>query len=330
MGLLNYLFRDKKSIAQDLAITNTRRMELWQEHLENYSRRREIVWTIHNKIYDPSKKIITTPPFVKIRYNESDFVEYAPLLAELESLISPDIINLNEEVKSEKEIIDDVKDLTEMLKDIHENELGSLMKKLASGRIKQQGLLQVFKKIYDLLQVELQLIKMIQKNPPKDIENFNYLHTLIEEEGKLYSPFKKGSYFTDTTINEDIQRFTRAILLNEKIKEKVETAEEKFARKLARDFNPDNDSDSLSSYGILAEKIYSSLVKLAKKELAKDAAIEYVVMKVEDLMNNDAIMMDILKRLRPSFDDVKDRIVTTVFRNAFESGHFEDFVRNTR
>lgn len=187
MGLLNHLFENKKHLAKGLVMGESKRIKLWQEHLTNYKYRKMLTDPVHS-----DSQIDTR-------------------LYELKAGISSELISINKEEKTEKEIIADLKKLRSF------KEIEKLTTALANERRRQATILKIFQEIHNILKTELHLIKLIEKKPSNVRDLFKKLFVLVHKEDRLYEPFILN-FFEDNSIHEDISRLTNAVLLGVKSK----------------------------------------------------------------------------------------------------------------
>ncbi|MBW2974569.1 hypothetical protein KY366_02530 [Candidatus Woesearchaeota archaeon] len=296
MGLLNHIFGDKKDIAKELAVDNEKCIPLWEQHISNWKQREQLC-----KKFSPAN-MRKAPPASN---------EILPILEKIESLISPDLITIGDEKKLEEEILDDMGRLKEI------KEIESLSQIFLYEKRKKEALVKLFGETYDVLEIELHLIELIKEWPPNVEKLLKHLFKLIfYHEDELYKPFRKELFNKST--NEAISRFVRAVLLQEELKEEIESEEEKFARDISEKMR----EGSKHHYRRLGEDIFSELVD--RVQLLRSEDITEGIKRLEDLIENDDLLYKMIKKLRPRYADVKIRAVILAFRKAFNMGEFEE------
>ena len=300
MGLLNHLFESKKRIAKEFVMDDNKRMALWNQHLSNYLIRR---------------KLSNHFNFGNIDRALQDFEATDRILGQIEALISPEFVNIANEEKTDEEILADL----ERLKS--NSEIVKLSEAIVSVKQKQFTLLKLFHEITNVLKAVLHLIKLIRKNPLNSrYLLFRLFEIISHQEARLYKVFRE-QYFSEENkhIHANIVRIARAIILEEEVKEEMETEEEKFARKMVEQMAPD---ESMRRYRKLGEDIFSELAEMAGGPMPIEEDITEGIKLMEGFIKNDEIMHNIVKKLRPKYDDTKIRGVILAFRKAYNLGHF--------
>jgi hypothetical protein len=305
MGLFNHLFGNKKALAEELAMDDNKRLALWDEHLKNYEERE---WLCRNFNY----------------FNINDAVknldQTIKILEQIESLISPELVSLGKEIKIDQESIRDIKDL-EILSRVE-----GLSEMFGATEKKEKIILELFNKMFRVLKAELQLIRQIRKKPENVrellLELFDIMYAV---EARLSNVFRDKCYREESKkIHVDIMKITRAILLEEKLEKRKETDDEKFARQLHRKMI---DPESDHSYRRLGEAILDKLAAMAGSPLPRDAE-KYMtgIEKINKFVGDDNLLHEVIRKLRPRFDETRIRIVMNAFRSAYNHLHFEDLM----
>lgn len=306
MGLFTHLFGSKRSIAKKLVMDDNRRMGLWNEHLANYALREEL-----------SKQF----NFGNVDKALRDFRATDKILRRIEALISPELVNIADEEKTDEEILADL----ELLK--NNVEIEHLADAVVSVKQKQSALLELFHEIWNVLKAELHLIRLIRKNIQKNSSHSRDLllrlfKIIFYQEARLYGVFREQYFFKENKhVHQDIVRIARAIMLEEKVKEEIETDEEKFAQEMVKQMAP---GESRRRYRKLGEDIFFILAKMAGAPMPRGEDITKGIKRMEELMEDNEIMYKIVKKLRPKYNDVKIKGVILAFRQAYNLSHFEE------
>ena len=303
MGLLNHIFRNTKEVAGQIALDDEKRVALWNEHLANYSRRAELA-----------------KPFAQGKVDDSlkDFDAVKIKLDEIGMLISPELVNIENEEKTDQEIVKDL----ETLKSVQEIErLASL---IMSAEGKQKAMVELFKEILNVLKTELHLIKLARKNPANEKELLGQLAKLVNEnETHLYKVFweQPGARNSDE-LHKEIVKITRAILVEEEIRDELVADEQAFVNELVKKMSP---SGGKNDYRELAEDIFLGLTEMAGSPLGKGEDGLGTIGKMKELMRSDEKMEGLVKKLRPAYDESKVKCVVAAFREAYRLGNLIDF-----
>lgn len=306
MGFFNQLFGGRKRTALELHLEAEKRLELWHRYLENYPKREQLA-----KYFS----------YASLRENDVTSNDYAQglmqVLAQIESLIGQELIDVTDEQKADEQIMADLRKLTASN---HGQELYQLTNAIARESGKQKNLLVLFRKLHDVLKAELHAIQTVRKFPEKRPELLQLLSDLIfTQEGYLYKTFNADS-FTDRSVYDEINLIARAILLEEELKEKIETAEDKFVNLMIKIMG---NEDSAHHYRKLGESIYEDLVEEVG-DLGPEGDITEGIRRLEELMKDDALMQQLVKRARPKYNDEKISWTIKAFRKAYELGHFDN------
>ncbi len=301
MGLLNHLFGSKIRIAKELVMDDNKRMALWDKHLANYVLREKLATQFNYSTVDAAVK---------------NFDATKSILDRIANLISPELVNISGEEKTDNEILEDLERLKNM------REIEGIYTDIVLVQQKQAPLRTLFREILTVLKAELHLIKLIGKKPSNVRELLLRLFTIIfHNEAQLYKIFRE-QYFSEEHkhVHPIIARIARAIILEEKIKEERETDVEKFARQMVTQMAP---GESMRAYRKLGEGIFYELARLAGAPMVRGEDIIAGIVRMEGHIRNDELMYRLVKRLRPKYTDVKIRSVVLAFRRAYSLGHFD-------
>jgi len=231
--------------------------------------------------------------------------------------------SISDEEPLEKEIFGNL----QRLKSI--GEIESLSKVIIEEKQKVLRLLSLFQEMHDVLRAELRLIQLIRKRIWKDgIATVKSLllklfELIFHHEDRLYGVFIERYYCEENKdTHKNIVRIARAIILEEEIKEELETDEDKFAREMVEKMHP---GESKRMYRELGEDIFYALLDEAGTPFStKGDEFMKGVKRMEDSIKNDKLLYRIIKKLRPKYDDMKIRAVIQAFRKAHYLGHFEE------
>lgn len=310
MGLLNHLFGDKKSIAQELGMDDDKRMALWQEHLSNYAQAESL--SKHFCLKNVDKAI-------------QDFDAFANVLNQIESLTSSELVSISDEEKTDKEILLDLEKLRST------GEIEQIAGAVVNEEHKQEALLKLFREIHDVLKTKLHLIRAIRRVHQaylKEPKLYGYLKKLLVElfrlifwhEAELYRLFREECH-SDKSKHERISRLVKAVILEQKFKEEMETEEEKFAREMLKKMGPEKSS---SGYRKLGEDIFDRILEMIGAPFQDGEATMRGVEQMEKLIGGDNTLFRIIRELRPQYNEVKVRAAMLAFRRAYNAGHFEE------
>ena len=306
MGLLNHLFGSKTKArvktARKLVMDDARRLQLWQTHLVNYLQREQL-----SKYFS----------FKNIDVALADFNKTKNILIQIELLILPELITVTSEQKNEAEVMIDL----QRLRDVPG--IQALVHTLVYDRKKHLTLPLLFTEIHNLLLTELHLLRLIQQKPA-NLKNLllQLFELIFTREAFLYKPFREDSYLQENkATHAEIMALARAALLEQELQEKIESAEEVFAREIGGKMAS---GESKRSYRKLAEDIYGVLAEKAGAPVSRGEDISEAIARMEADIGNDVLMRSIIKKLRPKYDKIKIKGVILAFRTAYQWGHFEE------
>ncbi|MEK6886526.1 MAG: hypothetical protein AABW88_01720 [Nanoarchaeota archaeon] len=299
MALLNRLFGNKTNESRKLVLADSKRIILWDQSIKNYKKKEELSrYFKFGNLKNPSK----------------DFWENLPsVLNKIRSLISDELINIKSEKKTNNEILSDMKKL------ISEETIDKIHGEIQDERNMNKNVLKNIKRIHDILKVELHAIDASLKNPRENKEMLEQVFTLIfHHEAAAYQIFQKESFFKESLPkHERIKKIAKAIILEQKLKEEIETDEDKFVSSAIKIIGNENSKHQLRR---LAEDIYSELAEKVGGTTRRNN-IEEAIKDLEKAMKRDEILFEIIKKLRPTYNDEKIRQVMYIFRKAYNLGH---------
>jgi hypothetical protein len=297
MGLFNHLFGDKKSSEGKLAIEDERRIALWKEHLSNHIEREKLSKHFNRANVDKTLE---------------NFETVEAILEKIEALISPELIKINDEEKTDAEILVDL----EQLRD--NPELDNLSSEIRALGGEQSVLLTIFHEIHKILEAELYLIRLIRKKPENIRDLLLKLFRIIfHQEARLYGIFREEKYFEENRpTHTKIMKMATAIIHGKEVEKMGE--EEKLAREIFEQMGPKG------KHRKLAEDIFLRLIKIIGAPLRTPEAVMQGINALEDLIKNDEKLYRIIKKLRPKYDDNMFKAVILAFREAYKAGYLED------
>ena len=290
MGLLNNLF-PKEDIAKEISKNVEKRIKIWNEYLETYLKKEKL-----------AKELLKSP-------------NYKQIIKDIETLIPKELMDMEKEEKNEKELLKDFKRLTSVK---WGNQVFDL-KEIIQQERDVQSIYSILEKLSELLKAEINIIKVINKNPEKIGDYLDYLYKMI-----VSQEFNLNTLFRHRLVRvefKETQELVHKIIRGEKILHEIETDEEKFSREIFKEMAKD---ESKSKYRKLGEDIFSELAEMAGAPLSKSEDILEGIERMEGFMANDKIIYNIIRKLRPKYDDAKIKIVITVFRKAYNLDHFSD------
>ena len=306
MGLLNYLFGSRAGRARGLSIKGQERLRLWEKHLKDFKKREEL-----SKFFS----------IANIGYALEHPEELDRVLDQIENLISKDIVVIDAEEKLEEEIL---RDLARLAGRDSQAETSMLNSAIMDETQKQDKLKKLFKKILDVLTLELHLIRKIRQRSSNMRAFLSGLFRLIFiEEAKLYELFLGERILSDDRdMFGAIQKISRAIILEEKFDEDAVSAETEFINSMIDQMGP----ESRHSFRKLGEGIFHELINLAKGRMGENYDPENLIEVMESILENDAVMLQIITkkkgRLQLSVEQI--RWTLNAFKKAYTAEHFSD------
>jgi len=281
-----------------------KRMPLWEEHISNFRKREEL-----------SKHF----GFRNIEKALQDLRATDAILHRIEKLISSELISIGDDEKLEEEILADLDGL------VHYENIEELTRTVIQEKRKQASLISIFREIHNVLKTELHLLRRIRnKIKEKDLSKLKELllelwKLINQNEFRLYKVFQEEFFLEESKpARPEIARLAKAILLQEKLEEEMETAEERFAREIVKKMSPD---ESKRTYVRLGEEIFGALAERAGPPISDD--VVETVEKMNRFVGDEAVLQKIIRRLRPKYDEVMVKAVALAFRKAYDMGHFE-------
>lgn len=306
--MLNHLFgnnsRENKDTARKLVMDENKRMTLWNEHLSTHLLREKLCENFNFKNVDSALQ---------------NFEATKDILIQLENLISPEFVNINNEEKNEVEILDDLKKLKT------NSELDKLCDDVVYLKQKQSNIIALFDEMLLVLRTELHLIQLLKTNPINSRDLLLKLFEIIfHKEARLYQVFMEKTFRREENkhIHFAIVKIARSIILEEELKEEIESDEEKFVREIVTKMGL---SESRNSYRLMAENMYLDLADMAGAPLRNDEDILDGINRLGEFIKDDVVMYNLVKKLKPKYTDLEIKMVILAFRFAFDLGHFDDY-----
>jgi hypothetical protein len=145
------------------------------------------------------------------------------------------------------------------------------------------------------------------------------MEMIVHNEARLYSVFSAARFAEDNAAHERVAAIARSMLLEEEVKEELERDDETFASAMLKQMQ---NEESKWAYRRLGEDIFHALAAKAGAPLERGTDITKGLARMERLMKDDALMRQIIKALRPKFDEAKTRGAIAAFRSAYGSGSF--------
>ena len=305
MGLLNQLFGNQKKLAREIILDEKKRLELWKKHVEDHKKRVELARNIN---YANAKLIVLDENRLKT------------VLDQIEALISSDIISIEEEERTDEEILKDLKGLRDI------DHIHSLAGNVVSAKQKQKHILSLFNEIHRVLIAELHLIGRIRRKPEGRLDLLIELFKLIHyNELRLYKVFIEDWFSTESLHQHPkIMSIARAVLLQQKIEEEMETAEEKMADEMVKTMG-EGKRVSRNSYRKLAEKILEEVIEKTDVSLDDEDYFEESARQIERILKDESYISSLIRKFRPKYDDLKVKSMFLAIEKAFRAGHFFDF-----
>lgn len=304
MGMFNHLFGSKSDLAREIQFDAVRRMTFWQEHLDNFPEREELAKffsfnNVDNAIAHPQ--------------------ELDKVLARMESLISRDLITIGDEEKTEEEI---TKDIERIFPGSSEDPID-----LVSIVQKRNSMFKTLRRLHDILMVELHAMRTIRKTIREGgILNRDFLlkifRLIFHDEANINNNFIAEDSQEDMATLDELNRLTRFVILEEKVTEDMQTAEEAFVRMAV----PHMADGSKHKFRRLAESIYEDLLEMVGAPFRDADDIEEGVKQLELKIQDDKLLRELIikNRRKQKFTDEEILWMVKAFQKAFEHGHFEE------
>ncbi|MFA6088936.1 MAG: hypothetical protein WC755_03665 [Candidatus Woesearchaeota archaeon] len=296
-----HLFRN---IGKELIEEEHKRIILWNDLLKNQELSEELSNHFNCKNVDKALE---------------NFKETDEILKQIEALTSKELVDISDEEKTDDEILTEL----DKLREIHE--LEALNDDIVEIKQKEHRIRELFQEIFKILTLKLHLIRVIRNNPTKELL-ITLFRLIFFQEAMVFKIFKKDTFFDESKhIHFYITKITKAIILEEEIKEEPETDEEKFIKEMVKKMGIE---DSRNEYRLLGENIYNEFAEMAGAPLGMNGDILKGIERMEKLMKKDKLMYKTIKKLKPKYDDAKIKMTIIAFRQSYELSHFMGFEVN--
>ncbi len=303
----------EEGIAKDLVLNRKKILDLWKEHLQDFAHREDLA-----RLFKPGNlndsKVVHSPRF---------WGDLQPVLDKIEALISKDFVNIHKEERSEEEILSDLKRLTS---EESRAETVDLTDSIVHEFNKHRQLIKLFKKVHDIIKLELHLIRLIREKPKNFPELLRGIFQLIfQEEPRIYRIFKEEGFVFDKPAFFEIERIATALFLGKELKDELATAEHIFVKLVVKIME---DPTSEHEYRELGEDIYIELAKLMPLSASIERDIREWGDHIRELILNDTIMTKIteavLQRKNKTYTNEQVKGLIRAFRKSYGLEHFRE------
>jgi len=300
MGFFNHLFGNRSDIAGEIGFDAKKRLSLWSEHLANFPKREALA-----KFFS----------YANVDNALNNLPELDRVLAEIESLVSKDLVSIEDEEKTQDEILQDIERLIS-------SRDGYAVSHLTSIVARQAAIFNILKKLYRMLKVELHAIRAVRKNPNRNFL-LNLFKLIFHEEASINNGFMAecySKYGKDTW--EDLDRLAKATLLEEKLTEDIQSAEETFIRMAVQEIG----SEKRRKYRRLAEDIYYDLLEIIGAPFRTPEDFDRGLEELERLVLDDNTLQKLIlkNKRRLKLTDEQVEWMIKAFKKSYEYGHFEE------
>ena len=302
MGLLNHLFGSEESVAKELKKYEKDKLwDLFEKLVSDYKKKDRLCQHFSSSNVDKALE---------------DFNATKNVLRQIRSLISSELVSISDEDKLEGKILGDLEGLNSM------DDIRNLSLVIVKEKGRKENFHILFNEIHNVLMIELHLIRIIMGNPPNAGNLLLRLFKLIfSKENHLYEVFIKESYSAESRhLHKEICRIARAVIFQEEAEELKETDEDKFVSDMVKYMGQ---GESSHRYRKLGVAIFDKLAEMAGVELLRDDITEGLE-RMEELIQDNKVLLKMIKGLRPKYSDIKIMATMRAFRNAFDIGAFED------
>ena len=160
------------------------------------------------------------------------------------------MVNIGDETKTENEILGDI--------DVLQNEWKKPGKKfsLSSTSIveRHQAVKYMLNRLYRILMVELHALRHLKTKPTRELL-LKLFKILFHDEDFINCEYRR----IDTKVLKDLNNLTRAVLLEEKVTEEMQSAEDTFVKNAVKHMR----MDSKHAYRRLAERVQDDILEIA-------------------------------------------------------------------
>lgn len=317
MALLNHLFRSRRDIGRELGFDNQKRLSLWLEHVKNYEERETLARRFN---------------FANIDSFLQNPAVFAETIQKLKQLISEEFVHINDEERTDDEIRSDLQvfgnlspDLKRFLGEREFNKPVELNRRINEDEKFVEPIQELFRRIYDVLKLELHTIRLIEKKP-HDVKGLllRLFGLIFHYESNLYK-LLVGTESQNTAFSAEIFRVIRGILLGEELAERVKSAEDEFVFQMVKALG---DDDSKHRYRKLAESVFVELMESYEgnvKELGESKqALEHVKSRLYNDAEITAVIAAVIRRQRLRYALQQIPWIIRALRQSFEDNKIDE------
>ncbi len=271
-----------KNLGKEISLDVGKRIKILEEYLNSYIRK-----------YKLTKGLLES----------TDPIE---LVQEIETFIPRELVDIEGERKNEKELL---RDLIKITSNTWSNRVYDLEVVIKEEK-DSESIIEILKRLSELLKTELHTIEII-KQKPKNIKDYlRYLYTLI-----VTVEFNLNSLFRDMLERDelkDIRGLVYKIIRGEHIAQEIKSEEQKLYELFRRIMGEESSHDLRQ----LAYIIYEELLEMV--DFANDMSAGQ---KLHRLVNNDKVLINIIRKYHPRYSEKKIKAIVRAFRYVFEHGN---------
>ena len=271
-----------KNLGKEISLDVGKRIKILEEYLNSYIKK-----------YKLAKGLLESTDPIK-------------LVQEIETFIPRELVDIEGERKNEKELL---RDLIKITSNTWSNRVYDLEVVIKEEK-DSESIIEILKRLSELLKTELHTIEII-KQKPKNIKDYlRYLYTLI-----VTVEFNLNSLFRNMLERDelkDIQKLVYKIIRGEHIAQEIKSEEQKLYELFRRIMGEESSHDLRQ----LAYIIYEELLDMV--DFANDMSAGQ---KLHHLVNNDKVLINIIRKYHPRYSEKKIKAIAMAFRYVFEHGN---------
>lgn len=326
MGLLNRLFGGKKRLAKEIEKDEEKIIKTWRLHLNSYSLRDDLSRFFKiNRVDEALKK-------------PDELVE---TLNRIKATLSEELIETEDEERLEDDIIKYLEKLASKESKDHSYELAG---KIKAGKIEEETVRRIFMKIYEVLSTELHAIRLIKEKirsmkrirfeneekqklmaeTKKMLQNLFY--AICIQEAYLYAPLNPGGKVSEHF--EKVNDAVRAVLLEEKFEEAIQTAEDRMVDVIVQIIAKETHNREKSmthAYWRLVTEIFDDLIEMAGVPSSYEE-IDLWEKRLRKIIGDDIVMERTIRKNSPNSSDEETKVMIRAFRKSYSYGYFSELI----
>jgi hypothetical protein len=284
--------------------------------------RRLKAFTEMRNLYYKKEKIIRGISFKNIDKHAIYPEDIIDILDSIETLLAKQLADEAVEEGVEDEILAELAELNS-----EENKQHTLYSvgAITTGINREEHIRYILIKLKKILRLEMQALRLIREKIHKRMDYWNNTGSGLKDMLQLFTlvyHHEDFCYKAFSTESKDTENLLGMILLEQDIEEAEFKVDERLFKLLIARMEVPETEEMKHEFRYLGENIFIGLFEAAGSPFKDYASFEKGFEDVKRLMNDDALMMGIIRKIKPEYKERSIIKIMHAFRLSFHVGHF--------